>query len=217
MGLEVVGACLPRTGTMSLKLALEQLGFGPCYTMPEAFSRPETWPVWEKALTTGEPPRDWDAAMPGYRACADAPSCFFYAELAKANPDAKIIMTTRSPQSWLRSVRATVGSQEHHEQLWASPVGTLVGSVFGYVALKYPSLGAAFVEGQEEIAMAAFEDWQEDVRRTIAPERLLVFEAEQGWVPLCEFLGVPVPDAPYPRVNSTEDFIEANGHIPAAA
>jgi len=44
------------------------------------------------------------------------------------------------------------------------------------------------------------------VRATVPPERLVDYTAGDGWEPLCKALGVPVPDAPFPHVNSTADF-----------
>ena len=54
----------------------------------------------------------------------------------------------------------------------------------------------------------AMERWNDTVKRTVPPERLLGRDLRDGWEPLCGFLDVPVPDEPLPRLNDTASFRE---------
>lgn len=197
MTLKVIGAGLGRTGTMSLKLALEQLGLGRCHHMMEVFQAPETIDVWRRA-GLGEA-TDWDALLAGFGCAVDWPSAEFYAQLAAHYPDAKVILTTRDPESWFNSTQATI---------FADSVPGSGPPGFGEMIATV--IGAKF-DGRlhdREHCIAVYEAHNAAVRATIPPERLLEYQAGQGWEPLCAFLGVPVPDAPYPKVNSTEEFVQ---------
>lgn len=196
MPLEVIGAGLGRTGTTSLKLALERLGFGRCHHMSELILHPETAPLWERAAA-GEPV-DWEEVLAGYRATVDWPACHFYRELAARYPAARVILTLRDPQSWFRSTQATILSNEHLEAVEERPMAGFVNRAILPMFDGRPH--------DREHAIAVFEHHNAQVRRAIAPERLLVYEVAEGWEPLCRFLGVPVPREPFPRANTTEDF-----------
>lgn len=188
MALRVIGAALPRTGTLSLKVALELLGFGKCYHMAELILNPEHAPLWAAAP---DRPEGLDPLWDRYQATTDFPGCTVWRQLADRFPDAKVILTRRSPDSWFESVSETVGQREHMEMMFASPVGP---------ALK--ALDPFGADPTDRTAMvAAFERYGEEVRAAIPAERLLEFSAKDGWEPLCAFLGVPVPDVPYPRIN----------------
>jgi hypothetical protein len=202
MPLKVIGAGLPRTGTLSLKLALEQLGFGPCHHMSEIFPHPEQATLWADKLSGA--PLDWDDVLKGYNSATDAPSCFFYKELMARYPGAKVILSIRSAESWLRSAQATVMSPQ-------SPANRpeILPEAFArmfQVMQKATADRIKFDGTDPQGSIAAFERHNEEVRRVVPKERLLVFEASQGWEPLCRFLGVPVPETPYPHTNSTENF-----------
>jgi hypothetical protein len=213
MPLKVIGAGYPRTGTLSLKFALETLGFGPCHHMAELIMHPEQVPLWLR-MTDGES-LDWDEIYAGYSSTTDAPGCFFWRELAERYPDAKVILSIRSAESWWTSANATV---------MAAPPPPPVAPLIARLTSKRSGKGEVIpnpLDPDREAAIAAFDRHNEEVRRTIAPERLLVFEARQGWDPLCAFLGVAAPDRPYPRVNTSEEFHGAteallDGHMPVA-
>lgn len=198
MDLKVIGAGFGRTGTRSLKLALDRLGFGPCYHMAEIFLHPEHANAW-MSLARGES-RDFDAVLGNYRSAVDWPVVNFYRALADANPSAKVVLTERDAESWYESMRATI-------------FGRMTLDVTG---VEYPDQlrMAQFVVGEKTFAgrfdkdhaIAVYERHNEDVRRAIVPERLLVFSGAMDWTPLCEFLGVGVPDEPYPKTNTSEEF-----------
>lgn len=195
MPLEVIGAGYGRTGTMSLKLALEQLGLGPCFHMSEAIANPACIPGWV-AAGRGRP--DWETLFAGFRSSVDHPGCAFYRDLAAAYPAAKVILTVRDANDWFDSTQATVFSPQMRARV-ANPLFKefLTRTVWGL-------FGAGIDD--REFMVAAFTRHVTEVKSFIAAERLLVFEVSQGWGPLCEFLGVPIPNTPFPRVNSRAEM-----------
>ena len=201
MPLSVIGAGLGRTGTMSLKLALERLGHGPCYHMKEVFAHLDAHvPMWDRAAD-GERV-DWDVLFEGYRAAVDHPAAGFYRELAAHYPEAKIILTVRDPERWFQSFTSTIlhpmtEPLPDHLVAWGTMVRkAILDRVFaGNVADKTH-------------VIASYERHNEEVKRTVPPERLLVYEVAQGWEPLCQFLEAPVPDEPFPMANTTDEFRE---------
>lgn len=195
MGLSVIGAGLGRTGTLSLKLALQQLGLGKCYHMMEVFGIPAAPAQWS-AAADGQPV-NWDEVFEGFGATVDWPSAEFYAELMDYYPDAKVILTTRPSEAWFKSTQATIFAETTHE-----------GAPPQFTEMIAKVIGRKF-DGRlhdRDHCIAVYEAHNDKVRRTVPPERLLEFNAADGWAPLCAFLGLPVPDAPYPNVNSTEQF-----------
>lgn len=202
MPLKVIGAGYPRTGTLSLKLALEHLGFGPCHHMIEVIHNPAQALLWAHAYD--EDGIDFDEVLKGYNSSCDAPSCFMYRELAARYPDAKVVLSIRSAESWWKSASSTVMKVGA-----GGPPFPAVRDMMENIA-KYAQRHGRPIHNpaisDPEAAMSVFNRHNEEVRRTIPRERLLVFEAKQGWEPLCKFLGVPVPSIPYPRVNTTEEF-----------
>ena len=201
MALEVIGAGLGRTGTLSLKLALEELGFGPCYHMIEIFADPaKRLPQWN-AVVDGSP--DWDAIFAGYRSSTDYPVCTYWKELAEYYPDAKVVLSTREPEKWVASVHQTIMSPQGVEMQRASPFGHFLDG----------AIWSTFEHGIDNPDTMAehFRQWEASVVAGLPPERLLVHTSADGWEPLCEFLDVPVPDAPYPRVNSKDDMMGFGG------
>lgn len=208
MALQVIGAGLGRTGTLTLKTALEKLGFGPCHHMLEVFANPQQVPFWNRAAD-GEDV-EWEEVFGDYSASVDWPSAHFYAELADRYPDAKVILSSRDPQRWYESISETILKSMEMMGL-GQPFPDDHPFRFGGVIIAQKTFGFDFSEAN---VLAAFERHNAEVRRRIPAERLLVFEAAHGWEPLCAFLGVPVPDEPFPRVNSREEFWE---HIKANA
>lgn len=194
MGLKVIGAGYGRTGTLSLKLALEQLGFGPCHHMSEVFTHPESIPLW---IGAADGRADWPAIFAGYASAVDWPTATFYEELAAAYPDAKVILTERDPQAWFKSTQATIFARDFpadSSDPWMIMVRKVVGQLFDDQ-----------MHDREKL-ISVFEAHNARVRAVIPPKRLLVYEVSQGWAPLCSFLNVPIPDGPMPKVNSTEEF-----------
>jgi hypothetical protein len=194
MALKVIGSGLGRTGTLSTKLALEQLGFGPCHHMVEVFMHPESVPLW---VAAGEGNPDWDAIFGGYQSMVDHPGCAYWRQLMEHYPDAKVLHTVRDPDKWFDSTQATIFGPGRP----VPPEGTPMRAFFDQLYAWYGGdmHDRAFMTG-------FFRRHTEAVIAGVPKERLLVFDVAQGWEPLCAFLGVPVPDTPYPRENSKEQF-----------
>lgn len=195
MTLRIIGAGLGRTGTFSLKLALERLLGAPCYHMAEVFEHPEHIPLWHAAVR-GEPV-DWDAIFHGYRAAVDWPVASFWPELSAAYPDAIVLLSVRDAESWWTSASQTIfpTTLEQSHSPWRAMIDELFASRFtGNLADR-----AACID--------AFERHNARVRSSIPPHRLLEWQPGNGWAPLCAALGVAVPDEPFPHRNTTEEFL----------
>jgi Sulfotransferase domain len=210
MPLKVIGAGCERTGTYSQKLALEQLGLGPCHHMHELPRNPHLVPLWVRALN-GEAGL-WDEIFANYAATTDAPARLVYRELAEHYPDAKVILSVRDPERWADSMFATVLRPLIQPDPDGRPSPPQMLALFqglaAYSARKAAAEGRApppFPPTREAL-IESFIAHNEEVTRTIPPERLLVYEVKDGWSPLCKFLDVAVPDTPFPRENSTADF-----------
>jgi hypothetical protein len=205
MTLSVIGAGLGRTGTLSLKIALEQLGLGPCYHMKEVFEHLDHVPMWQRAAD-GEAV-DWDALFAGYRSAVDFPAAAFYEALAAHYPAAKVILTVRDPDRWFQSVDATI----FHPLRRPLPAPL---ADWGRMVRK--AILERVFEGDvddRDHVIACYERHNAAVQRTNPAERLLSYEVSQGWEPLCAFLGVPIPDGPFPKVNTTSEFQERIAHM----
>jgi hypothetical protein len=195
MTLSVIGAGLGRTGTASLKVALEVLEFGKCHHMSEVFGSPEQIDLWTKAAA-GKP--DWPATFKGYGAAVDFPTSAFWRELAAFYPGAKIILSLRDPEKWWESTQETILSPLAVSSMPQMPFAPVVKDVVW-----------RFFDDRihdHDHMIATFNRHNEAVKREIAKDRLLVFDAKDGWGPLCAFLGKPVPKEPFPRVNSKEEM-----------
>ena len=201
MPLMVIGAGFGRTGTRSLKLALDRLGLGPCHHMRELFEHPEQIPFWEQA--TDGAAVDWEALLAGYRSTVDWPSCHFWRELTERYPAAKVILTVREPKSWYRSASGTI-FRSLREKPKDDPVAHAQWRLARKIIIQQTFGGST---ADEALAIGVLEMHNAEVERTIPAERLLVYEVSQGWEPLYGFLGVPVPDGPFPKTNTTEEFV----------
>lgn len=204
MALSVVGAGWGRTGTASLKLALEQLGFGPCHHMHEVRRTPGQLELWE-AAAAGRPV-DWEAVFTGFRAAVDWPSAAFWREIAEIYPDAKVILSVRPAERWWTSFSGTIKALLDDPREPADPTIARLRRM-SHAIIAEGSLRGAY--DSAERAVAAFEAHVAAVRSEVPASRLLVLDVAEGWEPLCRFLDVPVPPVPFPRTNSTEEFWEA--------
>ena len=200
MGLKVIGSGLGRTGTMSTKLALEQIGFTKCHHMVEVFMHPESLPLW---IAAGEGKPDWDAIFDGYQAMVDHPGCAYWRELMDFYPDAKVLHTVRNPDKWFESTQATIFAPGRVPGRPGGPGGD-GGPMQTFFNHLHDWYGGDIHD--RAFMLDFFRRHTEAVIAGVPKDRLLVFEVAQGWEPLCAFLGVPVPDTPYPRENTTADF-----------
>lgn len=201
MSLKVIGTGVGRTGTYSLKLALNELGLGPCYHMEEVILQmPKHLPLWQ-AVVAGE--ADWNAIYENYSSAVDWPTATFYKELYAAYPQAKFVLTVRSPESWAASFGATIsslvaGKADAPPQMleWLEMAQSVIESC-GFTVGSSP----------EKLALD-FARHTEAVKAAIPENQLLVFDVREGWAPLCEFLGLQAPSTPFPRTNNREEFWE---------
>jgi Sulfotransferase domain len=194
MALKLIGAGLGRTGTLSLKLALEQLGFGPCYHMAEVLMDPSRGHSWVRAA---DGQADWNSIFDGFAATVDYPGCAFWRELTQFYPSAKVLLSVRNPQDWFESTQQTIFSEEQGKPLVQSSLNEF------FHKTVFNTFGDRIHD--RNYMISAFLRHNEDVESSVPRDRLLVYEVTQGWPPLCKFLGVPVPDSPFPRVNSREE------------
>jgi hypothetical protein len=197
----VIGPGFGRTGTMSLKYALERLGFGPCHHMEEVFAHPEQVPHWQ-AVVAGRPVV-WDDVFAGYRAGGLARRAS-WRELAIARPQSKVILSVRPEAAWWKSFSATIGALLSAPDQVPLPLPLRAMRDVVIEMLQVQTFGCPSTD--REGVLAAYRRRTEEVRATIPAERLLVFDVAEGWTPLCRFLDVPVPDTPFPHMNSTEQF-----------
>jgi Sulfotransferase domain len=208
----LIGAGLPRTGTLTQKLALEELGVGPCYHWVNVLADLDQVGVWDRALD-GEAP--WAEVFAGHRSTVDWPGGYFYGELSAFYPDAKVLLSVREPESWERSFRDTIVEMCHGESvmpLLSHARGQIDPRWQRYLALvdrMFWGPQGTFAAGHEPAQLIEQMLQHNDTVKAVVPsERLLVWEVAEGWEPLCEFLEVPVPDGPLPHANDRDTFLE---------
>lgn len=193
MTLAVIGAGFGRTGTESMKLALEQLGLGPCHHMKEVIASPEQLRLWRGAARGDVP--DWETAFAGFNSSVDWPSSFFWRELSEAYPGAKIVLTLRTSDSWYKSMSNTI---------FKVLDATTDPDSIGLTLIANRVFGGRYHD--RDHAIAVYEKNNAEVQAAFSEDRLLTYRLGDGWEPLCRFLGKPVPDSPFPRSNSTAEF-----------
>ena len=212
MSLQVIGTGVGRTGTHSLKLALEQLGFGKCYHMVELFQRPENVIYFEKAERGEEV--NWDKLFEGYNSAVDYPVARYYKQIIPKYPSAKIIHTVRDPESWYQSAMETI--------FWASKpsIGRMLSLMIKlpfsstlrkrFPVLKYngqlvDNIFGKDLKNKQEV-IKKYNEINAETLNFIPKGRSLVYDVKTGWEPLCNFLNVPVPSTPFPRSNVRDEF-----------
>ncbi|UBU18306.1 sulfotransferase family protein [Nonomuraea gerenzanensis] len=211
--LTVIGAGFPRTGTSSMKAALERLGFGPCHHMFDVGSDPDRARRWAPLAHSGTTPQ-WDHVFEGFRSAVDWPASFFWRELAAAYPEAKVVLTVRDPDAWFASMRTLIANGP--ARLQADRLAPEMTGLVDNMTITRPLLERMIREGlgsdrpfgevpDEKDSIAAFERHTATVRESLPAERLLVFDVREGWEPLCRFLGVDVPAGePFPHLNDSK-------------
>ena len=214
--MEVIGVGMGRTGTLSLKLALEELGFGPCYHMREVMDRHDRIRSW-KRIGDGAP-ADWDEVYRGFRSSVDWPGAAYWRELADAYPKAKLILTVRDADKWYDSALKTIFRFPLRRHNAAQRFAYAFCSTVNPIALAIPNMldrvwnkifDGRQMNGPEDrkAVIAAFLQHNEEIKASVDAERLLVYEISEGWEPLCAFLDVPVPQTPFPQVWEAQAFI----------
>ena len=218
MGLQVIGTGQGRTGTTSLKVALEQLGFGKCYHMWELLNNPGQLIYFQQA-EAGEPV-DWDELFKGYQSACDFPVIRYYKQVLEKYPDAKVIHTMRDADAWFKSCSETI--------FWATKpsFGRLLGMIIRLPfsstlrkrlrILKFSGKMVNLTFGKDlknkEKVVAAYNEYNSEVLNSIPKEKILIYDVKSGWEPLCKFLNVPVPVTPFPKSNTKDEFIHRVKH-----
>jgi hypothetical protein len=203
MPLEIIGPGFGRTGTNSLKIALEHLGFGPCHHMFEVRDNPALLPDWE-AAARGETV-DWDNVFRGYRSQVDWPGARYWRELARHFPEARVILTVRDPDAWFDSVQATIAPFVAARGTHPSPHVNAIAEM-AHQTIVVPIFNNRLTE--RDYATRVFREHIAAVKAEIPAHRLLVFDLHEGWRPLCHFLEAEVPDIPFPKTNSSKEFVD---------
>jgi hypothetical protein len=203
VSIKVIGAGFGRTGTLSLKNALERLGFAPCYHMLEVYARPQHIDAWYRTSRDGRV--DW-SVFDDFQATVDWPAVHYWRELVERYADAKVVLSTRDPESWYESVSRTIYGRLTTPVPVEAPEERHRHRAMARKIVLEETFGGRFEDRIH--ALAVFQRHNEAVRATVDPSRLLVFNVKEGWVPLCRFLDVPIPDEPFPRINDTASFLE---------
>jgi hypothetical protein len=201
MALKIIGAGFGRTGTYSLKAALERLGFGPCHHMSEVISNPDQVRLWTE-VAAGRP--DFEGIFAGFRSAVDFPVSAYWQDVLAETPGAKVILSDRDPEDWYGSFSQTIlplildkAAWPDNRRAWFEMIDkVIVGKALG---------GRTDREG----ILAAYRANVEAARALEAQGRALVFRSRDGWAPLCDFLGVETPDEPYPKTNPRSEFFAA--------
>jgi len=204
MPLKVIGAGFGRTGTNSLKIALEKLESKPCHHMIEVFAN-EDQVNWFYDKSNGKTV-NWDEVYENFGAAVDWPTSAYYKELADYYPDSKIVLSVRNADSWYESTRNTIFIISTAVPWWMLILSPKKRKVFQMInnTIWQGVFSGRFKDRQ--YAIDIFNQHIEEVKAAIPEHRLLIHEAKEGWKPLCEFLGKPIPDEPYPRVNEAIGF-----------
>ncbi len=203
--MRVIGSGFGRTGTLSLKLALEELGFGPCYHMEEVIRQPAHVDKWHDVALGRSV--DWHRLFEAYDSAVDFPASVVYRELMEAFPDVRVVHTVRDADRWYDSTSETIYRGSALFPRWLRVIVPTLGRWVEMVDLL---IWGRLFDGrfeERDLAIERYGAWTAEVIATVPPDRLLVFEVSDGWGPLCEFLEVLQPDAPFPRVNDRDTML----------
>lgn len=210
MALAIIGSGFGRTGTMSTKMALQQLGFGPCHHMIEVIENPAQPAHW-KAIGAGEKVV-WAEVFDGYKSQVDWPGAAIWRETSVAFPDAKVLHTERPEDEWWNSFSVTISKFFERAPNMSLPP---------HIADIFQTMSGWFMKNtfadctDRACAISAYRRNNEEVRDTIPGERLLVFNVAEGWGPLCRFLETTEPLTPFPRSHPRDEFWAHFGGEPA--
>jgi Sulfotransferase domain len=205
MSLQVIGAGVGRTGTHSLKLALERLLGAPCYHMLEVFERPDDVEQWRQASRSEEV--DWDNMFGGYAAAVDWPTAAYYDVLMEMYPDAIVLLSTRrNADEWWTSASSTIFAAIDRVSDFPAAMEQMI----------FEMLDARFTPDWREkgASMAAYLLHNDEVMMQVPSDRLVEWQPGDGWGPICEALGLPQPDEPFPHANSAAEFRAMTGLDP---
>jgi hypothetical protein len=216
--LKLINAGLGRTGTTSLKVALDRLGFGPCYHMFDIVSSEERLGQWERIVCDGQRP-DWETVFDGYTSAVDGPPAVYYQQIMQAFPGAKVILTVRDGERWYQSTYDTLYQFALRNRDNPAAAGSSQARLYRMTnTMTWDGLfGGRFAD--RDHAIRVFHDRNEEIIASIEPGRLLVYDVRQGWKPLCDFLGAGLPPEEFPHANDAETMRKTlaqvgSGHHP---
>jgi hypothetical protein len=212
--MRVIGVGIGRTGTLSTKVALETLGFGPCHHFTEIMGRADLARRWAGVLGSGTP--DWPQIFAGYGATVDWPAAAYWRDLVDTYREAKVLLNVRDPDRWYESMLQTLlppvyGDRPGLRQRARAGVMRVFQPGQAKLMVQLPDMLRAFFGTGHRMptrqeAIDAYQRHVAEVRTSVDPDRLLIYQVSDGWDPLCEFLGVDRPDQPFPRVNEAASF-----------
>ncbi|KAF2461469.1 P-loop containing nucleoside triphosphate hydrolase protein [Lineolata rhizophorae] len=218
--MEVLVLGMPRTGTASMRMALTRLGYDHVYHMASVFHNPPDADIWHEAAAAWVGKRkpltreEWDQVLGHAMAVTDFPAAVFWKELIEMYPEAKVVLTNRDRDAWWKSFNATIGASiKKMRSSWLATIDpTFVGRIR---PMAYNMFGQYFgtMDVDEARYKEVFVQHYDNIRKATPPERLLDYNVSQGWEPLCEFLGKPVPEEDFPRVNESDYFHKTMGTI----
>lgn len=197
--MRLIGAGFGRSGTMSIKAALEMLGYKPCYHMKIAIYRSHHLRLFLHAWRGKAV--NWERFFRRYDAVVDWPACAFYKELIPVYPEAKILLNVRDPEEWYDSMYETIWAIQPAFPWWFPRAVRIIHNEI----IWNGNFRGMFEDKEKTIAI--YKEWIEEVKRNVPAEKLLVYNVREGWEPLCDFLGVPVPEGlPFPYINERRSF-----------
>jgi hypothetical protein len=207
--MKVIGAGFGRTGTESTQAALERLLHGKCYHMKEVVNNPSHLDRWYEFALSGRKNMDWKALLQDYVACVDWPTCNYYKELIEVFPDAKVLLTYREPEKWFPSYLTLIRVSGLMNRF-----AFLVPMFRKFRTVTDNAVWNIFSDRRDRAhCIAVYNQHIESVKASVPPDRLLVFEVQQGWEPLCKFLEVDVPEEPFPHLNRRADIQKYAGRL----
>lgn len=220
MSIKIIGAGFPRTGTSSLKVGLEMLGFDECYHMKNLLINPYKLPYWNELETKGT--TNYEELFEGFQAIVDIPGYLYYQTLMDQYPNAKVILSTRDFDGWYDSINSTLVKAVYPN--FDFKLMILRNAIFRPVVFKSKKcvdmVKRTFFENQFEgnfsdkaRAKELYYRHHETVKQTVPEDKLLIYKPGDGWEPLCTFLNVPVPEQEYPHLNKKENFRDMMGHL----
>lgn len=202
--LEVIGAGFGRTGTHSLGLALEKLGFGPCYTLHEVAKNPSHRDIWNQAIDGQSV--DWNSLFSSYKSAVEWPTVTFFDEIIQEFPNAKVILTMRDPESWYESAANTIFEGLELSACNPDPIKRESSNITRRLILEH-TFGGRYRD--KKYALEVYREHIDHVVSVVPKERLLQFEVKEGWEPLCNFLQQSIPSDSFPRLNERTDFMNS--------
>lgn len=213
MSIKIIGAGFPRTGTNTLRESLEKLGYVKTYHMKNLLTNPDNLHYWTTLKTTGT--TNWDALYKGFQATVDFPCYPWYKEHMKQYPDAKVILSLRPFEKWYTSFYSTIWQAQNPPESERAAMGEKMAgdprlqSVMKVMGFAKQTITEDHFQGRfldKEFMEKIFNEHNEDVKKYVPADKLLVFDVTEGWEPLCKFLEAEVPNEPLPHTNKKEDF-----------